>query len=146
MGLLTWLASGADTLRHRGRLRRWHPDQAAGRHAEDLAHRFLQRAGMTIVARNYRTRSGTAELDLVARDGGVLVFVEVKSRVHEEYGPPERAVNAEKRAHILRAAAEYARRAEVPLIQTRFDIVTVVFAAPPRIRHLRDAFRVQTPA
>lgn len=146
MGLFAWLAAGADALRHRARLRSWHPDQASGRRAEDLAHRFLQRAGMTIVARNYRTRSGTAELDLVAWDGEILVFVEVKSRAGEEFGPPDRAVNAGKRAHILRAAADYARRAEVPLRLTRFDIVTVVFAVPPRIRHLRDAFRFKTPA
>lgn len=142
MGLLVWLATRADVLRHRARLKSWNPDQASGRRGEDLAHRFLQRAGMTIVARNYRTRSGSAELDLVAWDGETLVFVEVKSRASEAFGPPDRAVNAEKRAHVLRAATDYARRAGIPMTQTRFDIVNVVFAAQPRISHLRDAFRI----
>ncbi|MCC7499587.1 MAG: YraN family protein [Bryobacterales bacterium] len=146
MGLLAWLWTGADQLRHRARLRSWNPEQAAGRRGEDLAHRFLQRAGMTVVARNYRTRAGTAELDLVAWDGGTLVFVEVKSRASEEFGPPDRAVDREKRAHIVRAAADYARRAGVELKQTRFDIVNVVFARRPRIEHLRDAFRVSRSA
>ncbi len=140
--LLISLLAGADGLRHRARLRSWDRDQASGRRAEDMAHRFLQRAGMTIVARNYRARSGIAELDLVARDGETLVFVEVKSRASEEFGSPDRAVDREKQEHVLRAAVEFARRANVPMTRTRFDIVSVVFETPVRITHLRDAFRV----
>ncbi|MCX6624586.1 MAG: YraN family protein [Acidobacteria bacterium] len=141
MALLRLLLAGTDWLRHRGRLRQWHPDQASGRRAEDLAHRFLRRAGMRIVARNYRARSGIAELDLVAWDADTLVFVEVKSRASEEFGTPDRAVDAQKREHLFRAALEYTRRSGVPLGRTRFDIVNVVFASPPRVTHLRDAFR-----
>ena len=67
----------ADFARDLRRARCATPEQAHGRHGEDLAHRFLRRQGLTIVARNFRQRSGSGELDIVARDGEVLVFVEV---------------------------------------------------------------------
>ena len=70
----------ADALRHYGRSRSWASDQAIGRRGEDLAQRFLQRTGMTIVARDYRLESGAGEIDLIGWDGETLVFVEVKTR------------------------------------------------------------------
>ena len=66
-----------------------------------------------MVARNYRTRSGSGEIDLVVWDGGRLVFVEVKTRSSAEFGPPESAVDAEKRERLRTAARDYARRAEI---------------------------------
>ena len=93
-----------------------------------------------MVARNYRTRSGSGELDLVAWHGSTLVFVEVKTRATGEFGPPDRAVDAEKRAHLRRAARDYARRAGIEFRKTRFDIVGIVLSDPPRIEWLRDAF------
>ena len=98
--------------------------------------------GCTVVARNYRTRSGSGELDLVAWHGSTLVFVEVKTRATAEFGPPDRAVDAEKRAHLRRAARDYARRAGVEFRKTRFDIVSIVLSDPPRIEWLRDAFAI----
>jgi putative endonuclease len=112
-----------------------------GRMGEDLAHRHLRRRGCTIVARNYRPRSGSGEIDLVAWHGETLVFVEVKTRISAEFGAPDRAVDADKRAHLRRAARDYARRAGVEWEKTRFDIVSIVLAKPPRIDWLRDAFR-----
>src|SRR5271154_6494508 len=96
-----------DWLRHRKRRHVWTPDLATGRRGEDLAHRFLRRQGFTIVARNYRLSAGDAEADLIAWEGGDLVIVEVKSRQTGDYGPPERAVGAEKQAHLFRVAREY---------------------------------------
>jgi len=119
-----------------------HPDHALGRLGEDLSHRFLRRRGYTVVARNYRPPSGSGELDLIAWDGEALVFVEVKSRTSDEFAPPERNVDLEKRRHIARAARDYARRAEVPWSRVRFDIVTVVFKHPPVVVLRKDAFRV----
>ena len=113
----------------------------AGRRGEDLAHRFLQRHGCTVVARNWRPRSGSGELDLVAWHGSTLVFVEVKTRGTEEFGPPERAVDAEKRRYLVRAASAYARHAGVEWERARFDIVGVVLERPPRIEWTKDAFR-----
>src|SRR6185295_10596464 len=86
-----WLYRLADAARDRGRRRFWTADLASGRRAEDLAHRFLRRRGMTIVARNYRPPFGGGEIDLIAWHGDRLVFVEVKSRATGEFGAPERA-------------------------------------------------------
>ena len=131
----------ADVLRERSRRRTLNPDQALGRRGEDLAHRFLQRAGMVVVARNYRMASGAGEIDLVGREGDALVFVEVKSRRSDDYGAPDRAIGHEKQSSLVRAAREYARHAAVPWEQVRFDVVTVVFSTPPAITHFRDAFK-----
>jgi putative endonuclease len=129
-----------DAARNRARLRSWSPALASGRRGEDLAHRFLQKRGLRVVARNYRPRSGPGEIDLVAWDGGTLAFVEVKSRRSEEYGTPDRAVDRDKEDTLVRAAREYTRRAGVEWEKVRFDIVNVVFTDPPSVSHTRDAF------
>jgi len=112
-----------------------------GRVGEDMAHRYLRRRGCTVVARNYRARSGAGEIDLVAWQGGALVFVEVKTRSSEDHGAPEAAVDLEKRQAIQRAAREYTRRSGAEWDQTRFDIVSVVVGRRTRIEWQRDAFR-----
>jgi putative endonuclease len=112
-----------------------------GRIGEDLAHRYLRGRGCTIVARNYRTRAGSGEIDIVAWQGPVLVFVEVKTRASAEFGAPEAAVDAEKRKRLQHAARDYARRAGVEWEKTRFDIVSVVFTQPPAIEWMQNAFR-----
>ena len=124
----------ADALRRRSRA------ADHGRLGEDMAHRYLRGRGCTIVARNYRPRSGTGEIDLVAWHGDKLVFVEVKTRSSAEFGQPDRAVDTEKRQHLARAARDYARRAGVGWDRTRFDILAVVLW-PRRIEWIRDAFR-----
>ncbi len=130
-----------DRLRHLALRKRVDADAATGRRGEDLAHRFLQRQGYTVVARNYRPASGAGEIDLVAWDGPTLVFVEVKTRTSEEFGAPERAVDGEKEKHLLRAARSYAHRAGMGMERARFDIVSVVLGEPPRLELIRDAFR-----
>jgi len=135
--ILAWF----DKLRDLRRRRRWSPDQAAGRHGEDLAHRYLKKHGLTIIARNYRLAAGDAEADIIAREGDALVIVEVKSRATAEFGPPERAIGEEKRAHLLRVARAYARKTEIPLERVRLDVVTVILSHPPAIEHYREAFR-----
>ena len=130
----------ADVLRHHSRKRHITPDLALGRRGEDIAHRYLQRAGIIIVARNYRMASGAGELDLIGWENGTLVFVEVKSRQSDEYGSPERAIGREKEINLFRAAREYARHAEVPWENVRFDVVSIVFSTPPLVTHYRDVF------
>ena len=139
-----WLLEMVDGVRDRARRKRWTPDRARGRQGEDIAHRYLRRLGYTIVARNWRTRSGSGEVDLVACDGPALVFVEVKSRATDQYGAPDRAIDREKRIHIARAARDYARRAGVEWSRVRFDVVNVLDGKPPAVTHLRDAFRPPT--
>ncbi|MEQ1885425.1 MAG: YraN family protein [Bryobacteraceae bacterium] len=128
-----------DRLRHTGRSRNWKSHQALGRRGEDLAHRYLRKQGFTIVARNYRLAAGDGEADLIAWEGETLVLVEVKSRKSDEHGPPERAIDDEKRQHLKRIAREYSRKTETPWERVRFDLVTVVFSTPPRIELLRGA-------
>jgi putative endonuclease len=123
------------------RLRRRKYCDNHGRIGEDLAHRYLRRRGCTVIGRNYRTRSGSGEIDLVVRDGATVAFVEVKTRASADFGGPERAVNFEKRDHLRRAARDYARRAEIDWQQTRFDVVSIVLGPPERIEWTKDAFR-----
>jgi putative endonuclease len=141
--MLTKLYECADLLRHHGRKRRLIEDHALGRRGEDVAQRYLQRAGIVIVDRNYRMASGGGEVDLVGWEGDKLVFVEVKSRKTDEYGAPDRAIGLDKQWSLMRAAREYARHAEVPWERVRFDVVNVVFVAPPAVTHFRDVLALR---
>ncbi len=134
-----------DFLRHRARLRHWDPGHAWGRRGEDLAHRYLQRKGYTIVARNYRTRSGSGEVDLIGWDGTALAFIEVKTRATEEYGSPESAVDLEKQHHLHIAARDYLRRTGIEWDVARFDIVSIVLTSPPVVRLEKGAFSKSEP-
>lgn len=116
------------------------PHAALGRRGEDMAHRYLRSAGYMVVARNYRPGGGQAEVDIVARDGETVVFVEVKSRTTADFGSPERAIGEEKRRHIVRAARAYATRAGIAWSQVRFDVISIVFTNPPSLVHQKDAF------
>ena len=138
--MLGFIYQIADDLRGRARKRQWSPDRAAGRRGEDIAHRFLQRAGMVIIARNYRMASGAGEIDLVGWDNDRLVFVEVKARHTDEYGAPDRAIGPEKRQSLLRAARDFTRHADVSWEKVRFDVVNVLLSAPPKVTHFRDTF------
>jgi putative endonuclease len=133
----------ADALRRRRRARITTTEQAHGRYGEDLAHRYLRRQGLIIVARNFRPRSGSGELDMVAWDGETLVFVEVKSRASSEFGSPDRAVGFEKERDLRRAAGDYIRRSGAGWKQARFDIVNVILTEPPGIEWIKDAFQVK---
>jgi len=95
---------------------------------------------MTILSRNYRPGGGEAEIDIVARDGETVVFVEVKSRASAEYGSPDRAIDTEKQKHMVRAARAFATRAGIDWNRVRFDTVSIVFSKPPSIVHQHDAF------
>jgi len=109
---------------------------ATGVAAEALAARFLERQGLAIVDRNYRCRAG--EIDLVARDGPTLVFVEVRLRQSEAFGGARASVDAAKRRRILRAAKHYlAGRSDQPC---RCDVVLLDRLDPARVEWLRDAF------
>src|SRR5687768_17082353 len=133
----------SDWLRHRARLRREDPNRTWGARGEDLAHRFLQKQGYRVVARNWRAEDGSGELDLVAWDGPTLVVVEVKTRASIDFGLPEEAVDAGKRTRLSRTAARYVREADVPASLVRFDIVSVVLGEKPEIGHIPNAFSCQ---
>ncbi len=130
-----------DRLRHEGHRKRWSHDQASGRQGEDLAHRYLQKLGYIVVARNYRLSAGDAEADIIAWDGDELVIVEVKTRASEAYGPPERAIDEDKRRALTRVAREYARKSNTHESKVRCDAVSVILSTPPRIELFRNAVR-----
>ena len=115
------------------------PKQRAGDAAEDAAAKHLAAAGCRIVARNARYRDG--EVDLVARERDVLVFVEVRMRVSLRFGGAAVSVNTLKQKRIARAAqhwllGEYGERWPA----CRFDVVTVDGSGT--IEWIRDAFRI----
>ena len=96
---------------------------ALGKTGEDLACRELERRGYAIVARRYRRRGG--ELDIIARDGQTLVFVEVKARDGRAFGEAAEAVTAVKRRRIAHLALEYVMRHHLASCPCRFDVVSI---------------------
>src|SRR5947209_19564754 len=90
-----------------------------GKTGEDLACGELQRRGYAILARRWRQRTG--EIDIVARDGATLVFVEVKAREGHAFGEAAEAVTAWKRRRLTRLALEYLARERIPDGPCRFD-------------------------
>jgi putative endonuclease len=122
-----------DRLRDLRRRKIWTHDQALGRRGEDLVHRYLRKHGYTIVARNYRLSAGDAEADIIAREGDALVIIEVKTRETAEFGPPDRAIDPEKRRHLLRVAREYSRKTSTPIENIRVDVAAVILSNPPEI-------------
>jgi putative endonuclease len=118
---------------------------AVGRFGEQLAAEHLTAAGLTVVDRNWRCSDG--EIDLVAREGAVLVFVEVKTRSSTAFGDPAEAVTTDKAARVRRLAVRWlaARRddaTDTPWSEIRFDAVSVIRRGPsgPTVRHIRAAF------
>src|SRR4026207_2560061 len=92
-----------------------------GATGEDRAADYLVRQGYKIVERNYRSKLG--ELDVIARDGGVLVFVEVRSRRSAEFGNALDAVNWHKRKKVTRVAMNYLAYRKPRFDEARFDVV-----------------------
>lgn len=95
---------------------------AVGREGEDVAVRLLEEFGYTVIARNVRLPGG--EIDVIARERGVFVFVEVKARGSRRYGSALAAVDRRKRATLRALAADWLQIA-APAAAARFDVVTV---------------------
>ena len=110
--------------------------QSRGANAEEQAARFLARHGLEVVARNYRTRFG--EIDLVAREGDTLVFIEVRMRSGDGFGGAAESIHARKQARIVAAARQFLSRLtrEPPC---RFDVVTLDGDTPTWLRAAFDA-------
>jgi putative endonuclease len=115
------------------------PQAALGRKGEDLAHRYLRSCGYRVIARNYKP-GPDSEIDIVAREGNTLVFLEVKSRLSSEFSAPERAIDAEKQKRIMKAARSFISRSGDAWNNVRFDTISVVFSHPPAIAHYKDVF------
>lgn len=95
-----------------------------GEKGEGLAVKFLKKKGYRIVEQNYKTNIG--EIDIIAFDGSVLVFIEVKTRESIGFGLPFESVNRRKRRKIINVALSYLKRFE-DLPQCRFDVVSIYY-------------------
>ena len=110
-----------------------------GQIGEDLACRELERRGYAIVARRYRRRGG--ELDIIARDGATLVFVEVKTRDGREFGGGAEAITGLKRRRMVQLALDYLVRHRLTNAPCRFDVVSIDFNdGRPKIELFQNAF------
>lgn len=107
-----------------------------GSEAEELAVEFLERNGLRVVERNPRFRVG--EIDIVARDGETIVFVEVRSRTRPDIHPAA-TVTLKKRRHIVRAAEAYLQRHRLGHLMARFDVVAVSLG-DRSVEHFLNAF------
>lgn len=149
-GTLVW-REHRDALRAKLRAAALEPDPVArpdahletGRRGERLAYWHLRQAGYTVVARNRRPGAREGELDIVAWDGPVLAFVEVKTRMSSDAGPPEAAVLPKQRRRILQSAQAYLRRLGRRDVSYRFDIASVAWnsATGFQVQIFKNAFR-----
>jgi len=110
-----------------------------GRMVEAFACRHLESAGLTLVTRNFRCRQG--EIDLIMREGAVLVFVEVRYRRQSRFGSGAESVNGRKRLRIITAARYFLHQSREPEPPCRFDVVSVA-GEPDRyaVEWIRNAF------
>lgn len=111
-----------------------------GRRGEKLAAKFLRQQGYKIVSHSHRQRLG--EIDLIALDQGVVVFVEVKSWRSDRSGDPSEAVTPSKQEKLTRAALIYLKQKKLLDHPARFDVISIVLNAEtsPQIRHFKSAF------
>lgn len=110
------------------------PKQILGAWGEHLAAAYLQKKGYLILDHHYTNRFG--EIDLIAKDGGQVVFVEVKTRVGTDWGLPEEAVTRSKASHLRKPILSYL--SEKNISDFRFDVIAIAKEKgnkPPEIRH-----------
>jgi putative endonuclease len=115
------------------------PRDALGDRGENVAARYLRNRGYKIIIRNFRCDLG--EIDIVARDGKTLVFVEVKTRAYEDPAPEDQ-VNEAKQHQLTKVAKLYLSRYGIPQPPSRFDVVAIIWpnGRDPLIRHTPHAF------
>jgi putative endonuclease len=113
--------------------------QKLGKSGEDLACEELARRGYAILARRYRKRGG--EIDIIARDGATVVFVEVKARTGHDFGDGAEAVTRFKRRRMAAIALDYLARGKLTNVPCRFDVVSIDYSSgAPAIELYRNAF------
>ena len=112
-----------------------------GQEGERLAARFLEEQGFRILDRNYRNRLG--EIDIVAEDRGVLVFVEVRTLKAYAGHSPEETIQWKKQQRVSRTAQAYIQHKRLEDRPARFDVVSVTLdGAGSTLRHIPDAFEM----
>jgi len=110
-----------------------------GKAGENIAANFLLDKGLVIITRNFRDKFG--EIDIIAKDGETLVFVEVKTRRSDHFGIPEEAVTPAKQQQIIRVAMNYLAQGKLLDAPVRFDVIGITLKnGNPEIIHLVSAF------
>lgn len=113
-----------------------------GKRGEDIAEAFLKGRKYRIIERNFSCQSG--EIDIIAREGDTLVFVEVKTRNSLQYGVPQLAVTPFKQRQISKAALTWLAKKKLDDAESRFDVVAILLREHdlPSIEHIRNAFEL----
>jgi len=110
-----------------------------GKEGEEIARQYLRKNGLTILQANYRCKR--AEVDIVAEEGEILVFCEVKMRTTDRFGAPEYAITLKKQRQVRKAALVYLAEHNIRERACRFDVVAIEqYGTAMEIRHLRSAF------
>lgn len=113
--------------------------QSLGRKGEDTAAKWLENNGYTILIRNYRCKVG--EIDIIAKKGNTLVFVEVKTRSSTKYGLPQESVSWRKQNKIRQVALYYLKEYRPREMQYRFDVIAILeLGGKQRIKIIENAF------
>jgi putative endonuclease len=112
-----------------------------GQWGEKRCEKFLKRKGLKKLARNFSCKTGEIDLVMVDTDR-TIVFVEVKTRANESFGPPESSITPAKKARLLRTARYFLTIHKIEDRPFRFDVVTIVLAptSPAQIKHYKNAF------
>ncbi len=113
-------------------------NRARGRAGEELVQDYLNSKGYSILERNYKNKIG--EIDIIAKDGDILVFIEVKSRTSISYGYAFEAVDLRKQRKIVNCSMLYVKYKKYGNLQLRYDIIEVYFQKDIKINHLINAF------
>lgn len=109
-----------------------------GKKGENEARKFLLNKGYIILETNYRNKIG--EIDIIAKEGSVLVFIEVKTRTSTSFGYAYEAVGHRKQQKIINTSKVYIKYKQYYNIQARYDIIEVYFTNKLIINHLENAF------
>lgn len=102
-----------------------------------MACEYLKKNGFSVIERNYR--SVTGEIDIIAREGKSLVFLEVKGRRNEKFGSPFEAVNKPKQRKIIKTAICFIKQNKLRPEEIRFDVVGI--SSEDKIEHIKNAFQ-----
>lgn len=115
-------------------------NRTLGERGEDIATAYLKGLKFTIVERNFRCKGG--EVDIIAREGKTLVFVEVKTRRNLSFGPPQSALTPFKQRQISKAALTWLAQRKLFGASARFDVIAILLPdhEVPVIDHIRNAF------
>ena len=110
------------------------PRQGLGRRGEELALRRLESLGYVILGQNHRAKHG--EIDIVARHGETLVFVEVRTKRGGSFGSPEESITPSKRTRLIASAQEYLSSTDLAESDWRIDLVAVEIDSSGRLRRI----------